>query len=119
MTAIALPLATSFVVVSRWLPARLPNTRYAYEAFTTLAEAVGYHRRLEAGIVRDFASHGIFAATDGLPVGGALSIAAIDAVQPGGGVRRCGLREYEPNSPENMALREARAVDAPMTRAAE
>lgn len=100
--------ADGWVVVSRWLPARHVANSYAYENFTTLAMAVGYHRRIAAGKVRDFGPLGIFAARDGLPVGGSLSMEAIDAVTPEGGGWSYGPRVYEPNSPENKMLREAR-----------
>lgn len=103
--------ANGFVVVSRWLPARTVHASYAYEAFESLPEATTYYRRLAAGKVRDFAAHGMFAVHDGLPPTGAMDAEAIAQVLPAVPPRVYGIREYEPNSPENLRLREQRRLE--------
>jgi hypothetical protein len=109
--------ADGFVVVSIWTPARYESTRHTYDWFQHLEDAVAYHRALRAGKVTDYTANGIFAARDGLPVGGKLDVAVIDTVMadPHGWRRPWHQYSGARSSPENKQLAE-RAIfngDAP------
>lgn len=95
--------ADGFVVVTLWKHARSRSAAFAYEHYTRLEDAAAHYRRPGP----QFEAHGIFAAKDGLPHGEPLDADIIAAVA-GGRPRLYGLRQYQPNSPENMRYREDR-----------
>lgn len=69
-----------YVVVSIWQPARYYATKYTYEPFAHLSDAVAHHHAIRAGMVRDHVQHGIFPTKDGLPIGPALDLQTILSV---------------------------------------
>jgi len=92
-----------FVVVTLWKYARSRSSAMAYEHYERIEDAAAHYRNPGP----QFTSHGIFATKDGMPVGQPLA-ADIIACVAGGKMRCYGLREYQPNSPENMRGRERR-----------
>jgi len=101
-------MSTGFVVVSIWTPARYESTRHSYDWFKRLEDAVAYHRALRDGKVADYAPNGIFAALDGLPVGGPLDMQTIESVMvdPHGWRRPWHTYSGARSSPENKQLAE-------------
>lgn len=92
-----------FVVVSIWTPAKYTSTKWTYEPFAHLADAVERHHAIRAGLVRDHVQHGIFPTKDGLPIGPALDMQTIMSVPV------FGLSPPErsaPCTPENKRLAE-------------
>lgn len=71
-----------YVVVSIWTPAKYYATKYTYEPFAHLADAVSHHYGIVAGAVRDHTPHGIFPTKDGLPIGPALDMQTVVPVLP-------------------------------------
>jgi hypothetical protein len=69
-----------YVVVSIWTPAKYTSTKYTYEHFAHLVDAVAHHRAIDEGFVRAHVPHGIFPAKDGLPIGPPLDNDAVKAV---------------------------------------
>jgi hypothetical protein len=59
-----------YVVVSIWTPAKYTSTKWTYEPFAHLADAVAHHRAIGEGFVRDHVPHGVFPTKDGLPIPG-------------------------------------------------
>lgn len=107
--------ADGFVVVARWTRGRTPATSRVFEEFEILADAAAWFRNPPL----DFEPIGIFASKDGLPVAaGSIPMDVIDAVKCGYRPCRYGLREFEPNTIENLKGREQRRADARKTRAA-
>lgn len=92
-----------FVVVTLWKHARSRSSAMAYEHYERIEDAAAHYRNPGP----QFTPHGIFATKDGMPVGQPLA-ADIIACVAGGKMRCYGLREYQPNSPENMRYREDR-----------
>ncbi len=92
-----------YVVVTIWEKATRPSTRFAYEHYDNLKDAVAHYRHPGP----QFQGYDIQLAKDGLPLGKSLPADIILSVM-GGKRHLYGLREYEPNSPENMRYREMR-----------
>lgn len=95
-----------FVVVTIWTEASSRSASFAYEHYARLEDAAAHYR--QPG--QRFKPHGIFACKDGMPHGDPLDAATIASVI-GGRPRLYGLREYQPNSPENMRYREDRHAE--------
>jgi hypothetical protein len=92
-----------WVVVSIWTPAKYLSTKYTYEHFAHLVDAVAHHNGIRAGNVRDHEQHGIFPAKDGLPIGPPLDLATILSVTP---VMWEHPTREAPCTPENKRLAE-------------
>lgn len=96
--------ADGFVVVSTWLPGKYTATRHTYDFYTKLEDAVAYHRALGNGQIRDYAPNGVFPVRNGLPIGGPLDLATMEAVEP-----KLFRRPWDAaqSTPENRLLLEA------------
>ena len=92
-----------WVVVSIWTPAKYTSTKWTYEPFAHLADAVAHHRAIGEGFVRDHVPHGVFPTKDGLPIGPALDMETIQSVAP---VKWRWPARSAPCTPENKALAE-------------
>ncbi len=92
-----------YVVVTIWEKATSLSASLAYEHYERLEDAAAHYRHPG----QQFRGHKILLAKDGLPTGEELPADIIVSVL-GGKRHLYGLREYEPNSPENMRYREAR-----------
>jgi hypothetical protein len=95
--------ADGYVVVSIWTPAKYTSTKYTYEPFARLEDAVAHHRAIGEGLVRDHVQHGVFPTLDGLPIGPALDTDTLDAAPV---VRWRWPARSRPCTPENKALAE-------------
>jgi hypothetical protein len=95
--------ADGWVVVAIWTPAKYLSTKYTYETFARLEDAVAHHHAVGKGLVRDHVQHGIFPTKDGLPIGPALDMTTIMAVAPA--MWRWPARSA-PCTPENKQLAE-------------
>jgi hypothetical protein len=94
-----------WVVVSIWTPAKYTSTKYTYEPFARLEDAVAHHRAIGEGFVRDHVPHGIFPTLDGLPIPGVgpLDMETILSVAP---ARWRWPERSAPCTPENKSLAE-------------
>ena len=92
-----------YVVVTIWENARSWSASLAFEHYERLEDAAAHYRHPGP----QFRGHAILLAKDGLPTGESLPADVIMSVL-GGKRHLYGLREYEPNSPENMHYREER-----------
>jgi hypothetical protein len=72
--------ADGYVVVSIWTPAKYLSTKYTYEPFAHLSDAVAHYHAARGGLVRDHVEHGIFPTKDGLPIGPPLDLQTILSV---------------------------------------
>lgn len=95
--------ADGFVVVSVWTPGKYNSTRHTYDHFNTLDEAIAHHTAIREKRVEGYAPNGIFAAMNGLPVGGALNLDTLQAVSPSKWRRP---RDGAQSTPENRMLKE-------------
>jgi hypothetical protein len=92
-----------YVVVSIWTPAKYTSTKYTYEHFARLPDAVAHHRAIGEGFVRDHVQHGIFPTLDGLPIGPPLDMQTILSVPV---VAWRWPARSAPCTPENKSLAE-------------